>query len=223
VLGTVVNAVAIIAGAAMGMLFRRAVPARIREAIVQGIGLAVLTLGLRTALGSPGEPLATILALGGGAAIGRLMDLDGRLTRWERRVEQQTGGGSLIRAFITATLLFSAGAMAVLGAIEGGLEARHDILLAKSVIDGVVAVVLAASLGPGVILSAVPVFLYQGGIVLLARSLAPLLLGPPLAALTQVGGTLIMVIGLTMLDVGRLRAVDFLPALILAPFLGAWL
>lgn len=222
-LGTVVNALAILAGAGIGLLSRRAVSARIHQAMIQGVGIAVLMLGLRAALGSPGEPLAAILALAGGSAIGRLMDMDGRLTRWEKRVEQRTGDGSLVRGFISATLIFGTGAMAVLGALEGGLQARHDILLAKSVIDGVVAAVLAASLGPGVLLAAVPVFLYQGGIVLLARSLAPLLLGPPLAALTQVGGMLIMVIGLTMLDMGRLKVADFLPALILAPFLGNWL
>ncbi|MDQ7794615.1 MAG: DUF554 family protein [bacterium] len=147
------------------------------------------------------------------------MSLGDGLERWASRL----GGEGLARGFIAATLLYCVGAMAIVGALEGGLEGRHDTLLAKAALDGIVSIVLAASLGAGVLLSALPVLLYQGGIALLARVLAPLLHGPSLAALTATGGLLVVAIGLNLVGATRLKVADLLPAIVLAPLMAALL
>lgn len=221
-LGTVVNALAILAGGAAGLLAGRAFPERVRETVVQGMGLAVLLVGLRMTLRAEASILPIILALALGGALGRLAGLEDRLEGWGERLGKAFGAEGFARGFIAATLLFCVGAMAIVGAMEGGLEGRHDTLLAKAALDGLIAVALAASLGIGVIFSALPVFLYQGAVVLLARVLARLLLGPSLAALTGAGGLLIVAIGLNLIGASRIRVADLLPAILVAPLLGAW-
>lgn len=222
-LGTVANALAILAGGGAGLLVGRAIPAGVRDTVVQGMGLAVLLAGLRMTLRTDANALPIILALALGGALGRGVGLEDRLDQWGKRVETALGGKGFARGFTAATLLFCVGAMAIVGALEGGLEGRHDTLLAKAALDGLIAVTLAAALGMGVVFSALPVFLYQGAIVSLARILAPLLLGAPMAALSGTGGLLVMAIGLNLSGVGRIRVGDLLPAVFLAPLLGTWL
>jgi len=226
VLGTLVNVLAILAGGGIGLLAGRGLGLGVQETAVQGIGLAVLLIGLGMSLQAHTGILAVILALALGGSLGRLADIDGRLNRGGDRLRRALGrvaGEGFTQGFVTATLLYCVGAMAIMGALEGGLRGHHDILYAKAMLDGLTAVVFAASLGIGVLFSALAVLVYQGSIALLARQLAPLLAGSAQEAMTGVGGLLIVAIALNMVGATRLKVADLLPAIPLAPLLASWL
>lgn len=218
-LGTIVNAAAILVGGALGLLLKKGIPERISTGIMQGLGLVVIYIGVSGSLEGQNALIATVSIVAGGA-IGMLLDFDGRFTRLVGRAEtafrkHDEAGSTFGEGFITATLLFCVGAMAVVGSLNSGLTGNHEVLFTKSILDGVSSFIFASTLGAGVLLSAVAVFVYQGAITLLAQFLAPVLSDTVVAEMTCVGSLLIVAIGLNLLKVTKIKVMDFILAIFL--------
>lgn len=223
-IGTVVNSAAIVLGALTGLLFRKGLPERARNTIMQGLGLAVLLIGVQMSLQSQ-QILVVVASLVLGGLTGELLNLEGWLDRLGAWVDARAGGssGEAGRAFVTTSLIYCVGAMAVVGSIEEGLNNNHQILFTKAALDGVSAALFASTMGPGVALSAVPVFIYQGAITLLA-SLAKGSLNP--AAIQEMGATgglLIIGIAINILGLKEIKIGNLLPAVFYAIPLAYWL
>lgn len=230
-LGTLVNAVAIIAGALLGRLLTR-IPESIRQTVMQGIGLAVIVLGIKMALGTD-NILLLIVSIVVGAIMGEWIRIDHGLNRMGKWLERKVGGnkeGSIATGFVTATLVYCIGAMGVLGALDSGLRNNHDILYTKALLDGFSAILFTPTLGIGVLFSAIPVFVYQGLIALLSTQINNLvsqeMLDAILLEVTAVGGLMIIAIGINILELKKIQVANMLPALVIAalgvPF-AAWL
>lgn len=220
-LGTIVNAAAIVAGGCVGLLLKKGLPPLISDAIMGGVGLVVLYIGVSGAL-SGENVLIAVLSVVAGGALGAWIDIDRALNRLGERAQtafagkNATGGGSAFaQGFVSASLLFCVGAMAVVGSLQSGLTGDHATLFAKSLIDGISAMVFASAMGAGVLLAAVAVFVYQGAITLLASLLAPVLSDAAVAEMTCVGSLLIVGIGLNLLGVTKLKLANYLPAVFL--------
>ena len=220
-IGTLINCAAILLGAFLGLLLRRGMRPAVSKTVMQGVGLSVILIGLLGAVKTQ-NTLLVILSMVLGGTAGALLDIDGRLERlgaWaQRRLAREESGGAFAKGFVTATLVYCVGAMAVVGALDSGIRGDHTTLIAKAALDGVTAVIFASSLGVGVILSAVPVLAYQGGIALLGSAVAPLLSDTLINEMSAVGGLLIVAIGVNMLLDKDIKVANLLPA-ILVPFL----
>lgn len=220
-LGTVVNAAAIMAGGLLGLFIKNNMPERYKDMVNHTIGLAVLFVGLSSSLGKlllpEANPVVFIISLVVGGIAGERMDIEGRLEKLGALLESRfpAGGGSVAHGFVSASLLFCVGTMAILGSLESGIAGVHNILFAKSVLDGVTSVIFAATLGIGVLFSAASVFVYQGAITLLARVVAPWLTTAMINEISIVGGILIAALGLKMLGIKETRVGNMLPAILL--------
>lgn len=217
-LGTVINAAAIVAGSLIGLLFKKGFSKRIADAVMAGLALCVLYIGISGALEGR-HVLAAILSIVTGGIVGTLLDLDARLKNLGERIEARMKRGAEIgfaNGFVTASLLYCVGAMAILGALSSGLKADHSILYTKSLLDFISAIVLAATLGAGVLFSAIPVFLYQGLIAVLAQFVAPVLNEATVADMTCVGSLLLIALGLNMLGVTKVKIMNYVPGIFLA-------
>lgn len=215
--GTAVNAAAIIVGSIIGLKTGHLISGRVRGTVMAGLGLAVLLIGGQLALKS-GQPLIVIGALIGGGILGELLRIEARLEELGNRIgDRFQGRGKVAEGFVTASLLYCVGAMAVMGSLQDGLGSRPDILYAKAALDGIASVALASTLGIGVLFSALPLIAYQGAITLSA-SLAQALLTPAVVQeMNAVGGLLIVAIALDLLGIKRLPVGNLLPAVFLAP------
>ena len=229
--GTIINALAILAGSAVGLgvhalagRFSAVLGARgtqrLQTIMMQGISLCVLYVGISGSLKGQ-NTLVAILSMVIGAVLGELLDLDarmGRLGQWAQDKLShilKSGGSSVADGFVTASLVFCVGAMSIVGALENGLSGSFDTLKAKSVLDGVSSVVFASSLGPGVPLSAGAVLVYQGIIALAAGALSPLLGDAVIAEMTCVGSLLIVALSFNMLGVTKIKVMNLVPAIFL--------
>jgi hypothetical protein len=214
--GTFVNTLAIVAGSLVGLVLRGGLPEAYRLTVIQAIGLAVVLIGLRGALGCD-DLLLVIFSLAIGAAMGTALKIEARLQSLGQRIERRFGGNDndLARGFVTASLVFCVGSMAIVGSLESGLADNHQTLFAKSVLDGISSIVFASSFGVGVLFSALPVLVYQGAITLSASLLKPLLVPAVVAQMSAVGGLLIVAIGFNLLDIAKLRVGNMLPAIFL--------
>lgn len=211
--GTAINGAAIVAGGVLGLMMGSRIPEKIKISVMQGISLAVLLIGIQMALQFK-NPLVVIFSLIIGGIAGELIGIEARLGRvgaWLEAKAAHSGSG-LARAFVFATLLYGVGAMAVTGALESGLLGQHQTLYIKAILDGFTAIAFAATMGPGICLSAIPVVVYQGGIALAAGSLQPFLGPDVIREITGVGGLLIMAIALNMLELQEIKVANFLPA-----------
>ena len=218
-LGTIVNAAAVIVGGLIGLLLKKGIPERVSAGIMQGLALVVIYIGVSGMLKGSNVLITTISVVVGGA-IGMILDFDGHFNRFVGRMEtkftqSEAGSSKVGEAFITTTLLYCVGAMAVVGSLNSGISGDHKVLFTKSILDGVSAIVFASTLGPGVLLSAIPLFLYQGSITLLAQVLAPVLSTAAVAEMTCVGSLLILAIGLNLLKVTKIKVLDFILAIFL--------
>lgn len=218
-LGTLVNSAAIVVGAVAGTLLRRGIPAAWKETILAAMGLCVTVIGMKMAQGSA-HLVLVVVSLALGALVGEALDLDGRLTRFGQWLQRRllgnrsaATGSSLGEAFVSASLLFCIGAMAIVGAIEDGLAGNHEILFAKASLDGVISVVLASTLGIGVALSAVSVLVYQGAITLLSFWMQQFLTEAVIGEISATGGVMILAIGLNLLGVTKIRLANLIPGL----------
>lgn len=233
--GTLVNAAAILVGSLLGMLltwlaghFSTLLPAgstllaeRLKNIIMQGVALCVMYLGISGCL-EGNNSLIAILSMVLGALIGELLDLDKRMRSLGDWVQKRTehlvtngGQASISEGFVTASLLFCVGAMAIVGALQDGLTGDHSTLFAKSLLDGISSIVFGASLGLGVAFSAVAILLYQGSISLMASFLQPYLGDAVIAEMTCVGSLLIVALSLNMLGLTKIKVMNLVPAIFL--------
>jgi len=217
-LGTVVNALSIVAGTAVGLILKSGIRDNYRETIMNAIGLSVLLIGMIGAI-KTNDLLLLIFSLAIGSVIGEALKIEDRLAGLGKLIESKTSStdGSVAKAFVTSSLVFCVGSMAIVGSIESGLTGNHQTLFAKAVLDGIVSIFLSSTLGFGVIFSAAAVFVYQGIITLLSSSLKAFLTDAMIREISAVGGVLIMAIGLNMLNIKKIKVGNMLPAIIL-PF-----
>jgi uncharacterized membrane protein YqgA involved in biofilm formation len=216
VLGTIVNAAAIVAGSLAGLLFRGGIPETYNKTIMHAISLAVLIIGIKGALKSD-DLLVVIFSLALGSLLGELLRIEDRLESLGRVLEKRfaKNDGGFYQGFITSTLLFSVGSMAIVGSLESGLTGDHQTLFAKSALDGITSIVLASTFGVGVAFSSFPLFLYQGGITMAAVFVKPFLTPEVVTQMSSVGGVLIMAIGINLMGAARIRIGSMLPAVFL--------
>lgn len=223
-LGTLVNALAVIAGGAAGLAAGGRLPQRVQETVLHALGAVIVVLGLHMTLAVADRPathaVAVLLSLAAGAAIGELLNLHDRLERLAAAVERRYAAGAegrFAQGFLAASLLFCVGPMTVLGAIQDGLGQTPVLLYTKSALDGIAAIGLAAGLGAGTLFSVVTVVLYQGGLTL-AAAVARTALGElPLAGvMTAAGGVMVLTIGLNVLGLTRIRTMNLVPGLVIA-------
>jgi len=231
--GSIINALAIVAGAAVGLLlkwlagrFSSILPSeagqlghRLQEIIMQGVALCVLYIGISGSL-KGSNTLVAILSMVLGAIIGEILDLDRRMKQlgdWvQSKTQKLAGGTSVSEGFVTASLLFCVGAMAIVGSLENGLTGNYDTLKAKSLLDGITSIIFASSLGIGVAFSGVAVLIYQGLISLSASFISPYLGGEAvIAEMTCVGSLLIAALSLNMLGVTKIKVMNLVPACLL--------
>lgn len=214
--GTIVNTIAIVVGSLLGIGFRGGLPEKYATATIQAIALAVLLVGLKGALKTDAL-LVVIFSLAAGSVIGERLRIEDRLESAGKWIEARFAGRreGLATGFVTASLIYCVGAMAIVGSLESGLTGNHQTLFAKSVLDGISAVVFAATFGIGVLFSAISVLVYQGAITLAAGLLQPLLVPAVVDQMSSVGGLLIMAIGLNLLEVAKIRVGNLLPSLFL--------
>ena len=221
-IGTLINVAAIIAGSALGLLLRRSFKKTMADVLLQGLGLCVILIGLMGAF-KTGNVLLMILSVVVGGVLGSLIGIDRGLSALgdfaQRKLVhgEDTENSTFAKGFVTASLVFCVGAMAVVGALDSGLRGDHSTLIAKAALDGVTSVVFASALGPGVMLSALPVLVYQGAIALLGNLVAPLLGDTVVQEMSAVGGLLITGVGLNMLLKAEINVANLLPAIFI-PF-----
>jgi len=217
-LGTVVNALAIVGGTILGLLLKSGIRENYRETIINAIALSVLLIGIISAI-KTNNLLLLIFSLAIGSVIGEALKIEDRLAGLGQMIEKRTSStdGSVAKAFVTSSLVFCVGSMAIVGSIESGLTGNHQTLFAKAVLDGIISIFLSSTMGFGVIFSAVAVFVYQGIITLASSSLKPFLTDEIIREISAVGGVLIMAIGLNMLKIKKIKVGNMLPAIIL-PF-----
>jgi hypothetical protein len=218
--GTIINAVAILAGSGIGLAAGSRLSERGQRIITTGLGLCTLLIGVQMAL-KVQNVLVVIASMVLGGLAGELLDIEGALERvgewlksWSR-----SGAGNFVTGYVTASLVFCVGPMTIVGSIQEGISGNADLLYAKSLLDGAASVAFASSLGIGVSFAALTVLVLQGTLTLLGAKLAFLLRPEVLNELTATGGLLIIAIGFLLLDVKRLPVANLLPALLAAVLL----
>lgn len=215
-LGTLVNTAAVIIGSLLGLLLKKGIPEKLSDIITKGLGLCVLYIGISGCLKGT-NPLITILSMVVGAVIGQLLDLDRHLNglgdKLGNRFKKGTGSINISQGFVTASLLFCVGSMTIVGSLQSGLTGNHEMLFTKSMLDFISAIILTSSLGLGVLLSAAFVLVFQGSITLLASWVQPFLSDYAIAEMTCVGSLLIIALGLNMLGIAKIKAMNLLPAI----------
>ena len=220
--GVLVNVGTVVLGSAIGLLFKKGIPEKVNRAAMIGLGVCTLYIGISGSL--CGENiLIVIAAMVLGAIVGALLDIDGKLSALGQKVEQKfqkaSQGNSLAEGWVTATLLFCVGSMTVTGSITAGMTGDHSILITKAMLDLVAGMMLASSLGFGVMLSAVSILLVQGGLVLLSSLIAPLLSAGAINEMTCTGSLLIVLIGTNLMGISKFKVADYLPAILFAPII----
>lgn len=214
--GTLINIGAVIGGCTIGYFAGQRISANVRRTMMAGLGLAVLLVGIQLAL--QGEHIMIIicsLILGG--ITGELAGIERQLRRFgEKLQEKYASHGSIAEGFVTASLLYCVGAMAIMGALQDGIGETPTILYAKAALDGIASIALTATLGIGVVFSIIPLLLYQGGITLLAGWVTGIMTETVIAEMNGVGGLLIVAIALDLLDIQRLPIGNLLPAVFFA-------
>lgn len=227
--GAIVNLLTVVAGGTVGLLLRRvlhggegrvaAAMERCSDAIMKGIGLCCLMIGISGAIETQ-KVLVMILSIIVGGIVGTLLDLDGGITKLGDFLGAHLSGkrgkaSDFSAGFVNATLLFCVGAMSIVGPLESGLQLVHTTQYAKSIMDGVMAIVFASSLGVGVLFSGVSILLYQGSITLLAQWIQPILSDVVICEMSATGSLLIIGIGLNLLGITKLKLMNYLPAIFL--------
>jgi uncharacterized membrane protein YqgA involved in biofilm formation len=221
--GTLLNAATVLVGGLLGTVLGDRLPERLRENVVRGVGLFTLAMGVKFAIDTS-NLLYMLGAMLLGGIIGSLVGVDARLNQLGETLQRRfaRGGTSTVaEAFVTASIVFCVGPLTFLGSIQNGLSGDASLLTVKSVLDGFTAIALAATLGWGVLLTIPLILLYQGGLALGASLFSGVLSGLQLREMSAVGGLLIIGVGLKLLGIRDVKVADFLPAIIVSPFVVA--
>lgn len=220
-IGVITNALAIAIMAILGKFIGNRIPTRVQEQVLLVLPLSVMIMGIQMALKAH-EFIIVMMSLAIGTGIGAAMDIDGAFNRFGEKIDSRlaaraggevTGEGPMTAA-IQSSILFCVGSMAIIGAIEAGMNGSTETFMIKSVLDGMTSLVFGSTLGIGVALSAIPVFLYEGALVLMSGFLEPFISDVLLADLTSVGGIMILAIGFGILEIKDLKVANMLPAFI---------
>lgn len=223
--GTLVNCAAVIAGGAIGLIFKKGIKETYTESINKSLGVAVTVIGLNGVitnmvsyeggkLTSSGE-LLLVIFLVLGTLIGELMRLDDRFNSLSNKIDGKFRSGGFASGFVNGTLLFCVGAMTIIGSINDGLLGDSSVLFVKSALDFTAAIIFGATLGFGVIFTCIPMLIYQGGITLLAGTLSNVLVGDVLTQVCTAGYAIIIAIGLNFLLTKKFKTLNMLPAMFL--------
>ncbi|GHT69325.1 membrane protein [Spirochaetia bacterium] len=208
-LGPIVNALVIVVCSLAGCFVLRGLPPRFEEIIKKAIGLSIVYVGLKGSFESE-RVLLLIMSMVAGAVIGELINIDklmNRLGDWAEK-KLRMGGGTFSKGFVSASILFCTGSMAIVGSMQSGLQGNHETLFAKSILDGSISLVFSASMGIGVLFSAIPVLLYQGGIALASLAIRDYLTADIIREMSAVGNLLVAAIGFNFL-IPESRATGF--------------
>ena len=219
-IGVIINVITVLLGSSIGLLFKKGIPERVTTAAMIGLGACTLYIGISGSL--VGEnTLILIVSVVLGAIVGTLLNIDGAINRLAGKVEEKfrkNGKGvSVAEGLVSATLLFCVGSMTVTGSIQAGLTGDNSVLITKAMLDLVSSMMLASSLGVGVLLSSVAVFVIQGGLVLLAELISPVMSVGAINEMTCAGSILIIMIGTNLMGITKIKVADFLPAILFAP------
>lgn len=217
-LGVLINCFTVIVGSVVGILFKNLIPKKVTDGIMTGIGLCTLYIGVDGAL-SGNNTLVLILSMAFGAAIGFLLDLDGKINKFADFATKpfKNSPGNAAEGFVTACLIFCVGAMTLVGSIKAGVSGDNTILVTKAMLDLVSSIALASTFGIGVLLSTLFVLVFQGGLVLISG-----LVGNFLSVFMQnemicVGSVIIIGLGLNIIGVSKIKVANFIPAMFIAP------
>ncbi|MBE6872149.1 MAG: DUF554 domain-containing protein [Ruminococcaceae bacterium] len=221
-LGVIVNVITVIIGSCVGLLLKKGIPERVSKATMIGLGACTLYIGISGSL-SGENVLILIAAIVLGVIVGTLLNIDGAINKLAEKVEgrfKKDGKTvSIAEGLVTATLLFCVGSMTVTGSIQAGLTGDNSVLITKAMLDLVSSMMLASSLGVGVLLAAVTVFIIQGGLVLLAGLVAPFMSAGAINEMTCAGSLIIVMIGTNLMGITKIKVADFLPAILFAPII----
>ncbi|MBR5535196.1 MAG: DUF554 domain-containing protein [Clostridia bacterium] len=231
-IGTIVNVIAVMAGSFVGLFAKKLISDRLREGIMAALGLAVFTIGLSgivtNSIFVSGSSLSSeftllmILALAIGTLIGTLIDIEKRLDDlgrfFQEKLTKNQSGSTFAEGFVSASLLFCVGSMAIVGSLNDGISHDPNILFAKSILDGIMAVVFASTLGVGTMMSCLSLVVYQGGITLCASLVAPYLTDTVISQMGLIGNVLIMAIGLNFVYKPKFKVGNMLPSVFI-PFI----
>ena len=219
-IGVIINVITVIIGSGIGLLLKKGIPDRVSNAAMTGLGVCTLYIGISGSLCGE-NTLILIAAVVIGAVVGTLLDIDGAIKRLAEMVENKFNKNgkevSIAEGFVSATLLFCVGSMTVTGSIQAGVTGDNTVLITKAMLDMVSSMMLASSLGFGVMLSCIAVFVIQGGLVLVAEFIAPLMSTGAVNEMTCAGSLLIIMIGTNLMGLSKFKVADFLPAIVLAP------
>ncbi|MGH2332066.1 DUF554 domain-containing protein [Thermoanaerobacter mathranii] len=218
--GTIVNSIAIIVGGTIGTLLKVGIPDRFKNIVMQGVALSVMIIGISNGL-QFSNLMVVIISLVIGGIVGEALNIEEHLNKLGDVLQKKLSkdkSSTISKGFVTASLVYCIGAMAIIGALKDGLSGDHSILFAKSVLDGISSIIFASTFGIGVTFSAVSVFLYQGSISLGASFLQGLLTKTVINDMTAVGGILIFAISLNMLEIKNIKVGNLLPAIFIPIF-----
>lgn len=217
-MGAIVNSIVVVITSLIGLLIGQRIPEKMNRAIMQGIGLVVITIGISGAVNGV-NTLVLILSMVIGIVIGEGLGIHQRINLFIEKATKRLSGdkdqSEFTQAFMTATMLFCIGSMAIVGSLESGLTGDNATLYTKSVIDGISAVLFSSSLGIGVLFASIPLLLYQGSLIVFAQLLAPILSDAVILEMTTVGSVLLIGMGLNMLDITDFKMMNFIPAIFL--------
>lgn len=222
--GTLVNVVLVLIGGSIGLFLKKGLSERFSNLIMDALALVTIVIGITFATASE-NILIVIVSLVIGALVGEAINLDQQLNQLGKLVRNKvkSHSGNIGEAFVTATLLFCVGSMAIMGALDSGLKGNHTVLYTKAIMDGISALIFASSMGIGVLLSVVPIFIYQGSITLLASWIEPYLTQGMMTEMNAVGGVILIGLGISILGIKEIKVSNLLPALIVPMLLGIWL
>ena len=219
-IGTIINALAVVIGSIVGLILHNKLPEKITKTTFQAIGLFTLFLGISMALKTE-HLIIMIFSIIIGTIIGEVLDIDNFINKISEYMKKKikSKNEKFTEGFITAFLLYCMGSMTILGAIEEGLGGIPTLLISKSALDGFSSIALAASLGAGVLFSAIPLLLFQGGLTLFASFFQNILSDIVINELTAVGGLILIGLGINILEIKKLKILNLLPSLIIVVIL----
>lgn len=217
-MGVIINVIAIVIGTIIGLFLKRGMSEKMSSHIMQGLALITFIIGLKGALVDQ-DVILMIVCISLGGYLGEMMQLEENIRKFadwiQEKFSKEGSQNQLAEGFVSAVLIFCVGAMAVMGSLEAGLRDNHQILITKAIIDGIASIILTTTKGAGVMLSALAILLYEGGMMVLAQFVAPYLSESIVYAMSAVGSLLLVALGLNLLELTKIKVMNFLPAMFL--------
>lgn len=222
-LGTLINCAGIILGGVAGFLFGKYMPERVREGLNMACGITVLFIGISGAMEQMllvgGKSMFVVICIALGTLVGELINIEGLFERFGEWLKIKTGNAKdkdFVNAFVTASLTVCIGAMAIVGAIQDGLSGDYSILVTKAILDLIIIIVMTCSMGKGCVFSAIPVFVFEGAITLLAKLISPVVTEAAQNNISLVGSILIFCVGVNLVWGKKVRVANMLPSVFVA-------